>query len=425
MGDEENAAPGQGNWRARTAILTLGAFAVGTDGYVLVGLLPEINRTLHVGIAASGQLVSIFALVYALLSPLLATVTGRWPRRRVLVAGLMLLGAGNAVTALADNYGLVLASRILAGAGAAMFTASAVATAAHLAADRRRGTAIAMVTAGSTLSLVLGAPLGTVIGKTWGWQAAIWFITAIALTVAVAIAILLPAIRIDQDVALRQRLAPLTDMRVLRVLVVTLLAFIAVFLPFTYMSAVFAPATGGDQSRIALLLMVFGIFATGGNLLAGRLADRYDARLVVIGATLSMAVVFLVMAGVRESFAAVAVMHALSGFVCFSVIGPQQHRIIAFAPPGGAPLVTSLNLSTAYLGNFASSVLGAVILSTAGSPTWILPTAAVFAITASVLAWSTRPRGEVMWRHAGQNRIDDRSRSDAGASAGRGGSALL
>ena len=94
------------------------------------------------------------------------------------------------------------------------------------------------------------------------------------------------------------RWVPPTLSRVLRVLIVTLLAFVGVFLPFTYMSAVFAPATGGDQARLALLLMAFGIAATAGNLIAGRLADRYAPRLVVIGATLGIALVFLIMLSV-------------------------------------------------------------------------------------------------------------------------------
>ncbi|WP_344686058.1 MFS transporter [Saccharopolyspora taberi] len=386
-------SPGHG-WRARTAILTLGAFAVGTDGFVIVGLLPEIGRTLRVSTSEAGQLVSAFTIAYALLSPTLAAVTGRWPRRRVMVAALVLLGAGNAVTALAGDYGLVLASRILAGAGAALFSGSAVATAAHLAGERRRGSAIALVTAGSTLSLVLGAPLGTYIGEVWGWQAAIWFVTAVVGAVAVAIAALLPPIRLGQAATLRERLLPLTDRGVLKVLVVTLLAFVAIFLPFTYMSAVFAPATGGDQSRLALLLLVFGIAATAGNLAAGSLADRHGPHLVVIGATIGITAVFLLMLPTRESFVPVVIMHALSGVVSFSVIGPQQHRIVAHAPAGGAPLVTSLNTSTAYLGNFLSSIIGAVILATTGSAALLLPIAAGFALAAAGLTWwTTRSQG--------------------------------
>ncbi|RJO78078.1 MFS transporter [Nocardia panacis] len=387
--DAQADSPDKG-WRARIAILALGSFAVGTDGYVIVGLLPQIAGTLHVGIAASGQLVSVFALVYALMAPVLAALTGRWSRRRVLVTALALLGAGNAVTALAGDYALVLASRVVAGCGAALFSASAVATASHLAPQRRRGSAIAMVTTGATLALVLGAPMGTVIGDAWGWQSAIWFITVLAAVVAAAIAVLLPDIRLDPAATLRQRLAPLTDMRVLRVLVVTLLGFVAIFLPFTYMSAVFAPAIDGRESRLALLLMVFGIAATVGNLTAGRLADRYRPRFVVVGALAGIAVVFAIMPLVRDSFVLAVAVQALAGLVCFSVIGPQQHRIIAHAPAGGAPVVTSLNLSTAYLGNFCAGALGAVLLSSGAA--YVPAVAAAFALVAGLVAAWGRDR---------------------------------
>ncbi|MEU6353803.1 MFS transporter [Streptomyces sp. NPDC047072] len=372
-------------WRTQTAILALGAFVVGTDGFIIVGLLPEIRSTLHVSTGAAGQMVSLFSLAYALLGPVLAAFTGKWSRRRVLVAGVVLLAAGNAVTASAGDFGLVLASRVLAGAGASMFMASAVATAAYLSGEARRGRAIAMVTAGATLALVLGAPLGTLIGGAWGWQAAIWFVAAIAAVVAAVLAVLLPPVHLASGASLRERLAPLTDGRVLRVLVVTLLAFVAVFLPFTYMSAVFAPAVDGEQSRLALLLLVFGAAATCGNLGAGHLADRYDPRRVVIGATLGIAAVFLVMLPIRENFVLVAIATAFSGVVSYSVIGPQQHRIIAYASPGGAPLVTSLNTSAAYLGNFLSSALGAAILTR--SAALVLPVAAAFAAVASLLTW--------------------------------------
>lgn len=395
MSEQDGTSPPQRGWRARTAILTLGGFAVGTDGFVIVGLLPQIGRTLRVSTAQAGGLVSTFAIAYALLSPILATITSKWPRRSVLVTALVLLGAGNAVTALAGDYVLVLASRILAGAGAALFSAGAVATAAHLGGDQRRGRAISMVTAGSTLSLVLGAPLGTVIGRAWGWHAAIWFVSAVAVVVAVSIAALLPPIKLDFAATLRDRLSPLTDRRVLQVLSVTLLAFIGIFLPFTYMSAVFAPATHRDQGRLALLLLVFGVAATGGNLLAGWLADHYPPRLVVIGATVGITVVFLLMLPARENFTLALVMHALSGIVSFAVIGPQQHRILAYAPPGGTPFVTSLNSSTVYLGNFLSSVTGAVILSTTGRSALLLPVAALLALSAALITWwSTRPEAE-------------------------------
>lgn len=384
---ENDKAPDGQPWRARSMVLALGTFAVGTDGFIIVGLLPEIHRSLGVSTGDAGLMVSVFSIAYALIGPTLAALTGRWPRRRVLVAGVALLAAGNAVTASAHVFGLVLASRVLAGAGAALFVASAVATAAHLAGEQRRGKAIALVTAGATSSLVLGAPLGTLIGGAWGWQTAIWFVAGVSAAVAIAIVILLPPISLDQSATLRQRITPLTDPRVLRILIVTLLAFVGVFLPFTYMSAVFASAVRGEQSRLALLLLVFGVTATAGNLTAGSLADRYSPRRVVICATLGVAAVCLFMIPIREVFALVVVAEALSGVVSYSIIGPQAHRIIAYAPPGGTPLVTSLNTSTAYLGNFLASIIGAVLLSAGGSAPLLLSVAAGFAALAAFLTW--------------------------------------
>ncbi|GIJ30416.1 MFS transporter [Micromonospora qiuiae] len=383
---ETETSSGEQPWRARTAVLALGTFVVGTDGFIIVGLLPEIHETLGVSTAAAGQLVSVFAFSYALLGPVLATLTGLWPRRRALVTGVALLAVGNAVAASAHVYGLVLASRVLSGCGAALFVASAVATAAHLAGDQRRGRAISMVTAGATLSLVLGAPLGTLVGGAWGWQTAIWLVAAVAAVVAVVLTFLLPPIKLDQSATLRQRITPLTDRRVLRILIVTLLAFIGIFLPFTYMSVVFAPALDHHESRLALLLLVFGIAATAGNLAAGSLADRYGPRRVVIGATLGVAAVFLIMLPIRDVFLLVVIAQALSGIVSYSVIGPQQYRIIAYAPPGGASLVTSLNTSTGYLGQFLASVIGAGLL-TATSSAVLLPVAAGFAALAALLTW--------------------------------------
>ncbi|WP_211267362.1 MFS transporter [Nonomuraea candida] len=238
--------------------------------------------------------------------------------------------------------------------------------------------------------VALGAPLGTLIGDAWGWQTAIWSVAAVAALVAVVIAVLLPPIRLDQGASMRQRIAPLTDqrvLRVLRVLIVTLLAFIGIFLPFTYMSAVFAPAIGGEPARLALLLLVFGVAATAGNLTAGSLSDRYGSRHVVVAATVGVAVVCVIMLTVQQVFILVAITQALSGVVSYSVMGPQQHRIIACAAAESASLVTSLNTSAAYLGNFLAGSIGAVVLTTTGSAPLLLPIAAAFAAFAALLAW--------------------------------------
>lgn len=392
MADVVDTAHGE-RWREHATVLAFGTFAVGTDAFVIAGLLPEISRSLGVDVASAGQLVSIFAIAYAVLSPLLAALTGRWSRRRVLVTALVVFGLGNIVTALAPGYALVLASRVVAAAGAAMFTPNAGVTAAAIAGGERRGRAISIVTVGLTSSLVLGAPLGTAIGNQFGWRATMWFVTGLAAMVAPLIVLRLPEIRLGTAAGLRQRLSPLTDRQIVGVLAVTLAAFTGIYLPYTYISAIFSPAMDGDGGRIALLLLVFGVAGTVGNLLAGRLADRYGPRAVVICATLGLAVVFLAMVPTRSSFAVAIPMVVLSGVGSWSVTVPQQHRIIALAAPGAEALGVSLNASVLYLAISLSSVIGAIGLNGLDSAATLPPIAAIFVVLAAILTWATGRSG--------------------------------
>lgn len=378
-------------WRTHAFVLALGAFAVGTDAFVIAGLLPAISTSLHVPVGAAGQLVSVFSLAYALLSPVLAALTARWSRRTVLLTALAVFAAGNVMTALAPGYVLVLAARVIAAAGAAMFTPNAGATAATLAGPEHRGQAIAIVTVGLTGSLALGAPLGTAIGDALGWRAAMWLVTALALLVAPVIALRLPGVTAGAPVRLRRRLAPLGDRKVAGVLAGTLVAFIGIYLPYTYISAVFEPATGGDGGKVAALLLVFGLAGTAGNLTAGRLADRRGPRAVVVGATLLLAAVFTLMALACSSYPAALVLTAVSGIGSWSVTAPQQQRVMALAGAGSEPLAVSLNAAVMYLAISLSSALGAAILGT-GDAAWVAGAGAAFALaSAAVTSLLGRP----------------------------------
>ncbi|MBV8932739.1 MAG: MFS transporter [Kutzneria sp.] len=378
-------------WRAQAAVLAFGTFAVGTDAFVIAGVLPAVSRSLSVSIAAAGQLVSVFSIAYAALSPVLAALTGNWSRRTVLVAALLVFAAGNVATALVPGYLLVLAARVVAAVGAALFTPNAGAMAASMAGDHRRGQAIAVVTLGLTSSLVIGAPLGTAIGNAWGWRATIWFVTALAVVVVPIIALRLPHTRFTGAVSLRQRFTPLADGRVLRVLAGTLLAFTGIYLPYTYISSVFAPALDGDNNRVAVLLLAFGAAGTAGNLLAGKLADRYGPRRVVVTATLALTVIFLAMVPIRGMFAAAVPVVALSGLASWSVTVPQQHRAIALSPAAAAPLAVSLNAAVLYLGTSLAGVIGAVGLAWSDTAVAVPVIAAVSVLAAAILTWLSGP----------------------------------
>ncbi|MEV4259301.1 MFS transporter, partial [Spirillospora sp. NPDC049652] len=138
----EHAAP---RGLGATAILALGTFAVGTDAYVVAGFLPAMARSLHVSESAAGQSATVFAVSYAVLSPVLATLLARIPRRALLVGALAILAVANLGSALAPGFGLLMASRVLAAFGAAAFTPNAGSVASSLVAPAQRARALAVV----------------------------------------------------------------------------------------------------------------------------------------------------------------------------------------------------------------------------------------------------------------------------------------
>lgn len=350
----------------RLLVLTSATFAVGTDGFLIAGILPDISRSLDVSPSVAGQLVTFFALAYALLSPVLAAATASWPRRRLLVTALLVFTLGNIVVAVAPVYGVAMAGRLVAAAGAAVVTPAATVVATGLVPPQQRGRALALVVAGLSAATALGAPLGTALGGAGHWRLALWGVAALGVLAAVGVAALLPPTPPPPAVGLRRRLAPLRDFRIATVLSTTLLTLTGLYTVYTYISLSFDRATDGSGNRLALLLVVFGLAATAGNLTAGSLTDRFGTRRVLTVALLACVVDFALMpwsgAGLPSALPAVAVW----GVCGFGVLVPQQHRLISVSG-AAAPLSIALNATATYLGVGLSGVIGAAGLHLVGA----------------------------------------------------------
>ena len=227
----------------RLLVLTLGMFAIGTDSFVVAGILPNVAQSLNTSVSLAGQMVTVYALSFALLAPVMAALAGGWPRKRLLVAALYVFIAGNALTAVAPDLNTVLASRVIAGLGAAMFSPTALAAAASLVAPDRRGRALSTVTAGLAGATALGAPTGAFIGGLAGWRGTLWFVTALGLVAAVGVWAMLRAILQPPRITLRERIAPLHDARIALTLLTTLFAFGGLLMVYTYIGVTFDRVT--------------------------------------------------------------------------------------------------------------------------------------------------------------------------------------
>jgi MFS transporter, DHA1 family, inner membrane transport protein len=175
-------------------MLTLfcGALAVGTDGFMIAGLLPAIARDLGTGTAVAAQLVSVFALTYAAGAPTIASLVSGAPRRGVLLWVLAGLCASNVLGALAPSLTILFVARIAAAAAASQYTPTAAVLASELAGAARRGRALGLVTSGLTISIVTGVPLGTLLGNQLGWRSTFAAVAVLSVLVALLARLVLP-----------------------------------------------------------------------------------------------------------------------------------------------------------------------------------------------------------------------------------------
>jgi DHA1 family inner membrane transport protein len=381
--------------RARRALLVLaaGAFAVGTDAFVIAGILPAVAHGVGVSVSWAGALMTGFALTYAVAAPVLSVTFSRLPRRGLLVAALTGFAVANVLAAVAPSFALLMVARGVAALAAALFTPTASALAAQLVPPDRRGRALAAIAIGLTTAQVVGVPLGTLAGSLLGWRAS--FVAVAVLGGAAAIgtrAALRPAGASGPASPLADRVRLAGSRRVWPVLAQTTAATTAGFAVLTYIAPVVHAAAGLSGASISVVLAGFGAASALGSALGGRWTDRRGARPVAAAAllTLTASLVGLAVATGYHAGPVSLVFIAAWGMAGWAFIPAQQHRLLSAAPRQATVLI-GLNSSAIYFGATLGSILGAVTLAISPAVT-VSAASAIAAAAMTVMARAARHR---------------------------------
>jgi predicted MFS family arabinose efflux permease len=381
--------------------LALGTFAIGTEGFMIAPLLPDLAGDLGVGLAAAGQLVTVFALTYALSSPVLTALTGAIDRRRLLIASMLAFAAANVVAWSAHAYPTLMAARILLAIAAGLYVPNANTLASDLVEPSRRGTALSIVTGGTSVAVALGVPLGALLGDRFGWRLNFAAVGALALIATAGLLSGLP-----RDIAgrlpvasLRERLEVARQPAVLLALLSTMLWATGAYAIYTYLAPFLLRAVGLAGPSVSAVLFMWGVTAVIGLRLGGRLNDRFGHLPVIVTSLTLLALAFLslsvspVLLPPPAARAPILLAIALWGVSARSFFPAQQARLISIAGLKVAPVALSLNASFQYLGFSAGAALGALTLAKASALAlgWV-GASCVAAALSLVLAASRRPR---------------------------------
>lgn len=372
--------------------LTLSAFAIGTTEFVIVGLLPTVAADLSISIPSAGLLVSLYALGVAIGAPVLTALTGKLPRKALLLALMALFTAGNLLAWQASRYETLVAARILTGLAHGVFFSIGSTIATGLVPREKAASAIAIMFTGLTVALVTGVPLGTFIGQHFGWRETFLAVSVLGVVAFIGSAVFVPShIAHTPPASLAQQAQVLVEPRLLLVYAKTAIGYGGTFIPFTFLASILTDISGFSASAVGWVMLVYGVSVAVGNLWGGKLADRLGPipALRIIFALLAAVLLVLQLTAPHPWLAVCTVL--LWGAVAFGNVPGLQVYVVKQAErftPQAVDVASGLNIAAFNLGIAGAAWAGGLIVTHLGlqHTPWI--GAVVVLVSLALTHWS-------------------------------------
>lgn len=347
--------------------LTLSAFAIGTTEFVIVGLIPTIAASLGVSVPSAGLLVSLYALGVAVGAPVLTALTGRVPRKQLLLGLMALFAIGNLVAWMAPGYEALMAARVLTGLAHGVFFSIGSTIATSLVPKEKAASAIALMFTGLTVALVTGVPLGTFIGQTFGWQTTFLAVSMLGVIAFVGSLILVPNnIANSRPASLLTQLSVLKKPRLLLVYAMTALGYGGSFIAFTYLAPMLQEVSGFSASSVSLVMLVYGVSVALGNIWGGKLADKQGPiRALQIMFALLALVLFVLTFTASNTWLALATV-LVWGAVAFGNVPGLQVYVVQRAErdaPQAVDVASGMNIAAFNIGIAGGAWGGGLIVA--------------------------------------------------------------
>lgn len=377
-------------------ILIASSFMLGMSEFIVVGILPDIAADLKISEVTVGNLVSLFAFVYAPVTPLGSALSARFPRFATHLTLIGIFLAGNLLCAFAPNYAVLVVARIMIALVSGTLVAVAMTYAPDVTTDKFRTKFIAWVFSGFSIASVVGVPVGTWVANTFGWRWAFHIINVLTIMLIVGMVVALPRNSHIVKIGFLPQFRLFFDRRIQLGVLTVVFGAAASYVFYTYLTPIMRDEVHVPEQYLSVGLVIFGAACLWSNLYGGKLADRgrgveplthirpiYCAHAVLMASLVVAHWVPVYGALLLVVLGMFMYLQNSASQVLYMDVASQSH-------PGSLNLAASLNSMSFNIGIALGSAVGGLVNGHFGL-TWLGPVGALFLLCAIVTTTMLRP----------------------------------
>lgn len=354
--------------RQQTILLVALSFVLGCNEFMIVGILSNLASDFNVSMTQVGFLVTIFALIYAICTPIITALTSRFNKYTFLIILVIIFIISNILTGLANSFTILLLSRIIAAIVSGTIVSLALAYSTIIAPMEKRSFIVSWIFSGFSIAAVFGVPLGTVISQYFGWRYVFYMIAIIAIILIILIGQVLPKWHPEKNNNKENQFKIMADKRVLLGSFVIMFSAGGVYVFYTYLQPFLTKVLGFDNSYLSILLFIYGLMSLFSNQLSGAIANRNGLKLMQ-NIYLFEIFVFLILAIILKFHILALLVVFIIGLFMYLINSPIMMHFLKIAEteyPASIVLASSLNSIFFNLGIFLGSGVGGVIVNNYG-----------------------------------------------------------
>ncbi|PTS92472.1 MFS transporter [Pedobacter sp. HMWF019] len=366
--------------------LTLGGLGIGITEFVMMGLLPDIAKDLSITIPQAGHLISAYALGVVIGAPLLIVIAGSYPPKKILIALMIMFTAFNALSAFAPGYHTLFIARLLAGLPHGAFFGVGSVVASKIAEKGKEAQAVSLMFAGLTIANIAGVPLGTYIGHHFLWRYTFVIVVIVGLITLFSLKAWLPALPATKDRNLKQELEFFKRPEAWLIILMIAIGTGGLFSWYSYIAPLLTEVSAFSADSITYILVLAGLGMFVGNLVGGKLADRFSPANACVVLLLIMAATLVIVHYISGNQMLSLIMTFITGAVAFALASPIQMLMINTAK-GSEMLAASVSQASFNIGNALGAFLGGLPLAAGYDYTSPVFVGTLMALTGAGFAW--------------------------------------